>query len=441
MSKFDDMALKPEILKALNESGYERPMMIQERAIPIAMEGKDLIGCAQTGTGKTAAFALPILHRISEGRRPQALILAPTRELAIQIGDSFEKYGKYLSIRTATIYGGVPYDRQIRALRRGSDVIVATPGRLIDHVKRGNVSLKPVRYLVLDEADRMLDMGFLPDISQIIQYVPAREQTMLFSATMPPEIRRLANRYMKDEVRIDAAPPSTVAKGITHRVYAVPRSLKSRLVGKLIEDEPIQSVLVFTRTRKGADRLAGYLTRKNLSVTSLHSDRTQGQRQAALKGFRDGKFKILVATDIAARGLDIPTVSHVFNFDLPENADDYVHRAGRTARADATGFSFCIVAPEDIDLFNTLEQQVGKETFTWSSHPGFDYLDEPKDSHRADHDRRGRGGVNRTGRGGRAAVAESRSPRKSPAGPPAAPKSSTPKKPFGRKKSKSSGRR
>jgi len=365
------------------------------------------------------------------------LILAPTRELAIPIGESFKKYGKFLPSKTATIYGGVAYDGQVRALKHGVDVLVATPGRLIDHVKRGNVSLKTVRYLVLDEADGMLDMGFLPDIHQIIQFVPLRQQTMMFSATMPPEIRRLANRYMTDEIRVDASPPSTVARGIANRVYAVPGSLKNRLLHQLLQDEPIQSALVFTRTRRGPDGLANYLLQRGLSVTRLHSDRTQGQRRTALKGFRDGKFKILVATDIAARGLDIPTVSHVFNYDLPENVDDYVHRAGRTARAEGTGFAFCLMAPEDIDRYNAQEQQVGQETFTWASHPGFNDLNEPKESQQPDRDRRARAGSHRPGRNGRGANRPRRTSNfgsDSSTVPP--PSDTPPKNPFGRRRSR-----
>ncbi|MBI4551204.1 MAG: DEAD/DEAH box helicase [Candidatus Latescibacteria bacterium] len=352
-------------------------MRIQSKAIPIALDGRDLIGCAQTGTGKTAAFALPILQRLVQGRRPQALILTPTRELAIQVGENIRAYGKYLPFRYATVYGGVSLGPQITALRKGVDVIIATPGRLRDHLRRGTVSLKTVRYLVLDEADRMLDMGFLPDVEHIINQASAREQTMLFSATMPPEIRSLAARYMKDTVRVEAAPPSTVAEGITHRVYPVPRSLKNRLLLRLIVDEPVQSALIFTRTRRGADRLADYLERQNLSVARLHSDRTQGERQRALTGFRSGQYKILVATDIAARGLDIPSVSHVFNYDLPERVEDYIHRAGRTARAEGTGYAFCLMTPEEIDLFNPIEAQVGRQGMAWISHPGFDYLSEP----------------------------------------------------------------
>ena len=417
MQTFDELLLKPEILKAVKDAGYKTPMLIQSDAIPVALEGRDLIGCAQTGTGKTAAFVLPILQLMGKGRRPQALVLAPTRELAIQIGDSITRYAKYLPVKSTTIYGGVPLGPQIRTLRRGVDIVVATPGRLLDHVRRGNISLKPVRFVVLDEADRMLDMGFLPDVEQIMQYVPARQQTMLFSATMPSEIRRLASRYMQEVVRIDAAPPATPASGITHRVYAVPRSLKNRLLIQLLQDEPVRSALIFTRTRRGADHLANYLERKSLSVARLHSDRTQGQRQRALKGFRNGQYKILVATDIAARGLDIPIVSHVFNYDLPENVDDYVHRSGRTARAEGTGFAFCLMAPEEIDLYNALETQIGQEKFAWASHPGFDYLSEPKEtSSRRDHDRRARGGSHRTGRGGRSASRATRTPQKAGSG-------------------------
>ena len=453
MQTFDELSLKPEILKAVKDAGYKTPMRIQIDAIPVALEGRDLIGCAQTGTGKTAAFVLPILQLMDKGRRPQALILAPTRELAIQIGDSITRYAKYLPVKSTTVYGGVPLGPQIRTLRRGVDILVATPGRLLDHVRRGNVSLKPVRFLVLDEADRMLDMGFLPDVEQIIQYVPARQQTMLFSATMPPEIRRLASRYMNEVVRIDSAPPATPASGITHRVYAVPKSLKNQLLVQLLHDEPVQSALIFTRTRRGADHLSNYLERKSMSVARLHSDRTQGQRQRALKGFRNGEYKILVATDIAARGLDIPTVSHVFHYDLPENADDYVHRSGRTARAEGTGFAFCLMAPEEIDLYNALETQIGQENFAWASHPGFDYLSEPKEaSFRRDHDRRARGGSHRSGRGGRSVSRSATTPRrggkeKMPASQPVSQPSSQPsspppatRSPFGRRRTRAGHR-
>lgn len=412
MKTFDQLALKPELLKAITEAGYTTPMRIQAQAIPIALEGRDIIGCAQTGTGKTAAFALPILQRLVQGRRPQALILAPTRELAIQVGESFRTYGKHLSFRMTTVYGGVSLEPQIKALRKGADVIVATPGRLLDHLRRRHVSLSSVRYLVLDEADRMLDMGFLPDVERIINQVPAREQTMLFSATMPSEIRSLAARYMKDAVRVEAAPPATVARGITHRVYPVPRSLKSRLLLRLITDEPVQSALIFTRTRRGADRLADYLEHQRLSVARLHSDRSQGQRQRALTGFRSGQYQILVATDIAARGLDIPIVSHVFNYDLPDRMEDYVHRAGRTARAEGTGYAFCLMAPEEIDLFNSIEAQIGREAIAWTSHPGFDYLNEPMEAgYRGDGASRGRSQQGR--RGGKPVTRSARPVRRS----------------------------
>lgn len=376
MNTFEALGLKPELLKAIEAAGYTKPMRIQAQAIPVALGGRDLIGCAQTGTGKTAAFALPILHRLTRARFPQALALAPTRELAIQIGDSFRKYGKHLPFKSVTVYGGVDYEPQIKALRKGADVIIATPGRLLDLMGRDVVSLEKTGYLVLDEADRMLDMGFLPDVERIIHAMPNRGQTMLFSATMPPEIRRLASRYMKEAAYVEVSPPATVAIGITHRVYPVPRNLKSRLLIHLLRDEPVQSALIFTRTRRGADRLARYLQNENLSVERLHSDRSQSQRQRALRDFRSGKVKMLVATDIAARGLDIPTVSHVFNYDLPECAEDYVHRAGRTARAEGTGFAFCLMAPEDIDQYNALEMQFGREKLAWTSHPGFDYLNE-----------------------------------------------------------------
>lgn len=377
LQTFDELGLKPEILRAIKEKGYDKPMQIQTKAIPVALEGRDLIGCAPTGTGKTAAFMLPILHHLTKGQRPQVVVLAPTRELAIQIGDSVRQYGKYLSFTSVTVYGGVEIEPQTRALRKGADIVIATPGRLLDHMRRGNVSFKTTRYLVLDEADRMLDMGFINDMEQIISTMPKQRQTLLFSATMPAEIQRLAKRYMKEAVQINAAPPATIAAGITHRVYPVPYSLKKQLLMGLLRDEPVDSALIFTRTRRGADNLTRFLERKNMSVTRLHSDRTQRQRQDALTGFRSGKFKILVATDIAARGLDIPRVSHVFNYNLPECVEDYVHRAGRTARAEGTGFAFCLMAPEEIDLYNAIETQLGREKMAWSSHPGFDYLNEP----------------------------------------------------------------
>jgi ATP-dependent RNA helicase RhlE len=444
LNTFEELGFKPEILKAIQEAGYRKPMPIQAKAIPLALEGRDVIGCAQTGTGKTAAFTLPILQRLTKGRGPQVLVLAPTRELALQIGDSVRKYGKYLPFRSTAVYGGMDMEPQIRALRKGVDILIATPGRLLDHIRRGNVSLKTVRYLVLDEADRMLDMGFLPDVEQIIAGMPERQQTMLFSATMPPEIRQLASRYMKEAVRIETAPPSTLAAGITHRIYPVPRGLKSQLLHRLLLDEPVQSVLIFTRTRRGADRVADYLEGKSLAVTRLHSDRTQRQRERALKGFRSGQFKVLVATDIAARGLDIPSVSHVFNYDLPERVEDYVHRAGRTARAEGTGYACCLMAPEEIDLYNALEQHMGREMLAWTSHPEFDYMSEPPEAPaRRDRNRNGRGAAPQGGRyhGANGRPARSSKPRRSLAEvaasiPKATPTPPAPQSPFGRRRSR-----
>lgn len=393
MQSFETLGLKPEILRAIKEKNYDKPMPIQAKTIPATLEGRDLVGCAQTGTGKTAAFMLPILHQLTKQARPQVVVVAPTRELAIQIGDNVREYGKYLPFTSTLIYGGVNIEPQIKALRKGVDILVATPGRLLDHMRRRNVSLKSVRHLVLDEADRMLDMGFIRDLQQIMSDMPKQRQTLLFSATMPPEIQRLAKRFMTNALEINISPPTAVAEGITHRIYPVPHSLKKQLLVDLLRDEPVDSALIFTRTRRGADNLARYLEQKNISVTRLHSDRTQGQRQQALNGFRSGKFKILVATDIAARGLDIPQVSHVVNYNLPECVDDYVHRAGRTARAEGTGFAFCLMAPEEIDLYNDLETKLGRELLTWVSHPGFDYTKEPKmtspSEYRQQHARRG----------------------------------------------------
>lgn len=384
---FSELSLKPEIMKALQEAGFEKPMPIQARAIPVAMEGRDVIGGAQTGTGKTAAFTLPMLNRLTRERSLQGLILAPTRELAVQIGEKVREFSKYLPVRSATIYGGVDLDAQTRAMKAGVQIIIATPGRLLDHLRRGNISLASVKCLVLDEADRMLDMGFLPDVELIIAQMPNRDQTMLFSATLPPEVQRLAVKHMKQPVRIQTAPSATLAAGISHRVYPVPHSLKDQLLIRLLTDEPVDSVLIFTRTRRGADRVADFLEKSSLSVERLHSDRTQRQRQRALNGFRAGRYKILVATDIAARGLDIPSVSHVVNYNLPERHEDYVHRAGRTARADGVGNAFCLLAPEEIDLYYLLEKEMGREKLVWTSHPDFDYLTEPPGSSSVRRDR------------------------------------------------------
>lgn len=414
MQTFKELELKPEIIKAITAKGYEKPMPIQAKAIPVALTGKDLIGCAQTGTGKTAAFMLPVLHMLKvEKDCPRVVVLAPTRELAIQIGDNAIEYSEHLPFTCATVYGGVDIEPQIRALRKGVDVLVATPGRLLDLMRRRHVSLKSVQFFILDEADRMLDMGFIPDVEQIMRDTPKSRQTMLFSATMPPEVRRLANKFMKDVVHVNVAPPATMASGITHRIYPVPHSLKKQLLVGLLRDEPVDSALIFTRTRRSADNLVRYLDRKRVSVTHIHSDRTQNQRQQALKGFRSGKFKVLVATDIAARGLDIPSVSHVFNYNIPDRIDDYVHRAGRTARAEGTGYACCLMAPEEIDLYNALESRFGREMLNWTSLEGFDYLNEPSEP--ADKRRpAGNGGGGgqrgrRGGVGGRYAQAVSRS--------------------------------
>ncbi len=381
MQTFKELELKPEILRTIKEKGYEKPMQIQSRAIPVVLAGKDLIGCAQTGTGKTAAFMLPILHLLKKEKGgPLVVVLAPTRELAIQIGDATRGYAGHLPVTCATVYGGVDIQPQIKALRKGVDIVVGTPGRMLDLMRRRCLTLKSVRHLVLDEADRMLDMGFMKDVEQIILATPKQRQTMLFSATMPPEVRRLASKYMKDVEEINVAPPATMASGITHRIYPVPQTLKKQLLVGLLRDEPVDSALIFTRTRRSADNLVRYLIRKSVSVTHIHSDRTQHQRQQALKGFRSGTFKVMVATDIAARGLDIPSVSHVFNYNIPDCIDDYVHRAGRTARAEGTGFACCLMAPEEIDLYNALENRFGRDMLNWTSHPGFDYLNEPAES-------------------------------------------------------------
>lgn len=346
---FEELHIIPPILKVLREAGYRRPTPIQEAAIPPVLKGRDLLGCAQTGTGKTAAFAVPILQLLAgrgvpQGKRPiRALVLTPTRELALQIYENFELYGRNLGLRSAVIFGGVGQAPQVAALENGVDILVATPGRLNDLIGQGHVSLDSLEIFVLDEADRMLDMGFIHDVRRVIDKTPEKKQTLLFSATMPPEIQEIADRLLHDMAVVQVDPPATTVEAIRQYVYFVDKGNKRHLLAYLLQNPELVSVLVFTRTKHGADRVARDLTRAGFPAQSIHGDKSQGARQAALAAFKEGRCRVLVATDIAARGIDIEELSHVVNFDIPEVPETYVHRIGRTGRAglDGTAISFC----------------------------------------------------------------------------------------------------
>jgi ATP-dependent RNA helicase RhlE len=370
---FDQFNLDSRLMQGIKVAGYEIATPIQEAAIPAALRERDIIGTAQTGTGKTAAFVLPILNKLLDGPRgmPRALIVTPTRELAEQINQVIRALAVGTRLRSATIYGGVTASRQIKALKDGTEILVACPGRLLDLIQQRHARMERIEILVLDEADRMFDMGFLPDVKRIIKAVPAQRQTMLFSATFPAEVELLASQSLKQPQKI-AMGISRPAHTVTHALYPVPAHLKSALLLKLLKQTDTDSVLIFTRTKHRADKLTRQIAHAGHRVTSLHSNRTQGQREQALHGFKTGHFHIMVATDIAARGLDIDSISHVINFDMPDTADAYIHRIGRTGRAQRTGDAFTLVTSEDNDMIRTLERIMGgpikRETFT-----DFDY--------------------------------------------------------------------
>jgi ATP-dependent RNA helicase RhlE len=374
---FDQFNLDPRLMQGVRSAGYAAPTPIQAAAIPPALEGHDLIGTAQTGTGKTAAFVLPILQRLLNGPkgRARALIVTPTRELAEQINDTIRALGKGTGLRSATIYGGVPMGPQERALRDGVEILVACPGRLLDHIDQGNARLGGLEVLVLDEADRMFDMGFLPSVRRILSHVPAKRQTMLFSATFPPEIEQLAAQALRDPRRV-AVGLSRPANTVSHALYPVAQHLKTGLTLELLKRTDARSVLIFTRTKHRASRLARQLERAGYRVAALHGDRSQNQRQAALDGFRDGRYQIMVATDIAARGIDVDRISHVINYDIPDTADAYIHRIGRTGRAEREGDAFTLVTPDDDATVRTIERVVGK-AIPRHTVAGFDYSAAP----------------------------------------------------------------
>jgi ATP-dependent RNA helicase RhlE len=374
---FNQFNLDSRLNTGIRRAGYHKPTPIQTSAIPLALAGHDLIGTAQTGTGKTAAFVLPILHKLltSPGKRTRALIITPTRELAEQIHQTIGSLSRGTNIRSIAIYGGVNAAPQIDALHRGVEIVVACPGRLLDHIQNKHAKLGNLEVLVLDEADRMLDMGFLPDIKRILKHVPVQRQTMLFSATFPKEIEHLAAQTLHRPKRVAiglARPAHTVA----HTLYPVPQHLKRGLLIKLLEQTDTNSVLIFTRTKHRARRLAKQIARSGYKVTGLHSDRTQGQRRSALQGFKQGRYQIMVATDIAARGLDIDRISHVINFDMPDTADAYIHRIGRTGRAKRTGEAFTLITPDDHAMVQKIEK-VMKQKLPQQTLPDFDY-DVPK---------------------------------------------------------------
>ncbi|MBI4296728.1 MAG: DEAD/DEAH box helicase [Chloroflexi bacterium] len=354
---FESFNLNPSIMSGVHELGYVTPTPIQLKAIPPIMQGRDLIGLAQTGTGKTAAFVLPVLQRLLSGARGRvrALIISPTRELAEQTSEAAADLGRYTGLRSVSIYGGVGMDQQTRRVRDGVDIVVACPGRLLDHLWKGTVDLSHLEVLVIDEADRMFDMGFLPDVRSILQCILQEHQTLLFSATMPDDIRRLVKEVLRNPVTVQIGRTAPVAS-VSHALYPVKQHLKTALLLHLLRRTQTESVLVFTRTKHRAERLAQALTRAGYRAASLQGDLSQCQRQAALDGFRTGVHKILVATDIAGRGIDILRISHVINYDMPGSADDYTHRIGRTGRVDNTGTAFTFVTPEDATMVRALER-------------------------------------------------------------------------------------
>ena len=370
---FRDLGLNAPILRALEEQGYKRPSPIQEKAIPPALQGRDVLGCAQTGTGKTCAFAAPILQRLEAASLPKrpirALILTPTRELAIQIGESFEAYGKYLKLRHTVIFGGVGQNPQVEALKKGVDILVATPGRLMDLHDQGFVSLDSLEIFVLDEADRMLDMGFIHDVRKILKWLPQKKQTLFFSATMPPEITDLVNSLLKNPVKVAVDPISSPVEVIRQWVYLVDKGNKTALLAHLMEQKRVKNALVFTRTKHGANKVARDLAKAGISAAAIHGNKSQTARQQALADFKAGRIRCLVATDIAARGLDIEELSHVFNYNLPEVPETYVHRIGRTGRAGRGGEAIALCDFGEKPLLRDIEKLIGKKVPLVEDHP------------------------------------------------------------------------
>jgi len=371
---FADLNLSASLLRAVQEAGYIEPTSIQTQAIPFVLAGRDVLGCAQTGTGKTAAFALPILQNLSRTtvnqppvngkrkRRPQrpvrVLVLSPTRELAIQIGESFSTYGRHSGLTNTVIFGGVGQNPQVQALQRGIDILTATPGRLLDLIGQGHIALDRIEVLVLDEADRMLDMGFIRDVQRIIKFVPAQRQTLLFSATLPGAIIKLAERILHDPVEVSVAPEQPTLEAIEQAVYFVPKKKKQKLLEHVLNDSEVTRVLVFTRTKHGANRVVKNLKRKHIAAEPIHSNKSQTARQRALKNFRDGTTRVLVATDVVARGIDVEDISHVIQFDLPNEPETYIHRIGRTGRAGAVGIALVFCSDDERPYLKDIEKLI-----------------------------------------------------------------------------------
>ncbi len=397
---FDNLGLHANLLKGIHDLGFTRPTPVQSEVIPLILEGKDVIASAQTGTGKTAAFVLPILHRLLNhpAHKPKgvrALIIAPTRELALQSIEHLQSLSRYVHLRGHAIFGGVPMNPQIQALRQGVDIISATPGRLLDHIYQGRIDFGALETFVLDEADRMMDMGFLPDIKKIISLLPLKRQTLIFSATIPDEIMELAQKICHHPTKVQIGIKSTTPVGIRHAVYPVSQDQKTELLVRVLrEQNAASSVIIFTRTKFRADRVSHVLEREAIRASVFHSDRSQGQRLSALERFRSGRSQVLVATDIAARGIDVKDITHVINFDVPQSPEDYIHRIGRTARAEATGDAFSFVAPEEekmiIEIEKAIRQRLPRVTL-----PDFNYRKSAPHAHHApsrSHGRSNHGG-------------------------------------------------
>ena len=362
---FESLGLSAPVLQAVSEKGYTTPTPIQEKAIPIVLMGRDVLGCAQTGTGKTASFVLPMIDILAEGRgkmrMPRSLILEPTRELAAQVAENFDIYGKYNKLNMALLIGGVSFDDQERALEKGVDVLIATPGRLLDHFERGKVLLNDVKVLVIDEADRMLDMGFIPDVERIVSYLPKLRQTLFFSATMPPEIKRLADRFLSNPKEVTVSPPASAGTNIVQGIVVVPEEDKREALIRLIKEQEIKNALVFCNRKRDVATLHTSLKKQGFNAGALHGDMSQPARMETLEKFKQGEIQILVASDVAARGLDIVDMSHVFNFDVPFSPEDYVHRIGRTGRAGKTGHSFTLASPDEGGLVEAIEKLIGTQ--------------------------------------------------------------------------------
>lgn len=365
---FAQLGLGDELLKAIEEIGYTTPTPIQEKAIPIVLMARDLIGLAQTGTGKTASFTLPMIEMLSSGRArsrmPRSLVLAPTRELAAQVAENFDKYGKYHKLTKALLVGGESMGDQIKILEKGADVLIATPGRLLDLFDRGQIILSDIKILVIDEADRMLDMGFIPDIEKIITFIPMTRQTLLFFATMPNEIKSLADRFLSNPKSVSVAPPASPAATVDHKMLEVTPKDKKNALRKLIERENVKNAFVFCNRKKDVDMLGKWLSEKGFSAAALHGDMIQSKRTETLQAFKDGKIVLMVCSDVAARGLDVSGVSHVFNYDVPFNADDYIHRIGRTGRAGQSGQAWTLVTEDDEKLVDAIVKLVGRDIVT-----------------------------------------------------------------------------